>query len=162
MPKKTSKAKKAQATKKAIRKDIAKAVERIPQMIADEIEATQPARTETPARSQSSEQTKRTLLWIGVGVITTSVFAMWIVNAKAMFYDIQHTKSAEGQLIAEAKNDFDKILESGPKKPAPITPPAPETNNTEASDAVRQTLQALFAGAATSSSTVQNQNDPTE
>ncbi len=161
MPKKKSKAKATKTrAKSGIHKDIANAVERIPQMIADEIQAKQPARTETPNRSKTPEQTKRTLLWIGVSAITVSVFAMWIVNARAIFYDIQHTQSAEGQLIAEAKDDFDKILASGPKKPAPVTPPPPETNNEETSTAVKQTLQALFAGAASNTSSTETK--PTE
>ncbi len=168
MPKKKSTAKKTTKTraKSAIQKDIAKAVARIPQMIADQMDYTPPSRSTKPKTAEpiptyrNAYPSKRALLWIGVGTITVAVFAMWIVNAKAMFYDIQHTKSTEGQLITDAKDDIGKILQSGPKKPVTPPPATTETNSADTSETVKQTLHAIFAGTATTtSSTVNTQNE---
>ncbi len=162
MPKKNSKAKKSRIKKSAIKKDIAKAVERIPGMIAEEmhmISNDQPvSQTTTVSAFYIQPNRSRLLLWIGVGTVTLAIFAMWIVNAKAMFYDIQHTKSVEGGLFADAKDDIDTIFSGGPEKPVTPAPVEPQkTNSTETEQAVKQTLQAIFAS--TSTTTISNTED---
>lgn len=163
MPKKNSKAKKTvskERSKNAIHADIAKAVDRI----AEEMQRTTLpiAKTknvatttpETPIQTVPSYRNQRTLLWTGVTIMTTIIFVMWVWNAKAMFYDIQHNKSAEAMLLANAKDDIENILAQSPPKPEifetakPIVTQPDEPSN----EAIKQTLQALFAGAATTSS----------
>lgn len=120
--KKTDKDKKK---KRPAKKDIAKAVDQIPAMIAKE------AKKERPkvARSKKEEEKthahhfayehhhvhpKRRLLWFGVACLTIIVIAMWALNARVFLYQLsaQSESLRSSELLDQAKDDFQEVLDT--------------------------------------------------
>lgn len=55
---------------------------------------------------------KQVVLWAGVLSFTALIFVLWFVNARAMLYDVKHTKSVDGKILNDASKDFATVLKS--------------------------------------------------
>jgi hypothetical protein len=96
--------KRTEKTSAAVKKEIAKAVDNIPSLLAKE--SRQKEMKTKQADPQRVLKQKRQLLWAGVGIITTAVFGLWVYNIQTTFFDIKHTESKEGTILNTAKQDM--------------------------------------------------------
>jgi len=98
-------------TKKKIKKDITEAVKNIPSLVIEQVGLGSSSQKNTHHYS-STPKHATFLLWFGVGVITLSVFGIWIINTNALFQKINSTKSAELQILDSAKEDLSAVFSS--------------------------------------------------
>ena len=91
-------------TKKSIKKDIARAVESMPGMIIEEMGL--------PSKNPSPTPTKHAHFWLWTGVIIFSltIFGIWILNARALFFQTIKTPSEEKKILQEANSDLTAIM----------------------------------------------------
>ena len=116
VPKKTPKKK---SPSKKIKADIEKAVDHIPSLIVEQVKFNEPTKKALSPRpkvnivyASKAQSKRRTLMWVGVGIITLVVFIMWFWNARSTLIDIRNNKNttAEGQIINNARADLRTIM----------------------------------------------------
>jgi cytoskeletal protein RodZ len=119
------KAAKKRSSKK-VEKDIAKAIEHIPEIVTKEVHAekTEPAKEEKKTDDKKHhprhftyphhhEKRKKRVLWFGVLCLTTIVAAMWIWSTQVFLYQVQAYKQKAGDqtdLWNTVKDDFQDVL----------------------------------------------------
>lgn len=107
--KRTSKtARKKQGDVRAIKK----AVDQIPHLIMQEMEAKRDEARPVSAPIRTEERTKRIWLWAGVSFFSTLIFVLWFFNVSVAFYDAKQHPGQEKQIFDESKNDLQAILNS--------------------------------------------------
>lgn len=142
--KKTNKMKKQ--INRTVKKNIKKAVDQIPQMIVKEKEqkTTQQADLKITYQHNMKEyRGKQIIMWLGVAILSGSVFFMWFLNTNATFIDINKSmsKSEEVKLLNESSQkikkilsdvDIQKKLESLKIEDVKVNPPVTSTEQFEA------------------------------
>ena len=152
MPVKKKKAKKRRVNR-TIKKDIARAVEDIPRMIMREIEIAD-RRPSSPHVIKRPERSRHLLMWTGVAVISSVVFAMWFLNTKNTLSAIrQGAPSQERQLVSTAREDLRAIMKSlAESERNELSAAVGQTTPAEIKTTVKNALTSLFLTAATASS----------
>lgn len=153
------KKKKAQTNSKEvdsdIKKDIKKAVDHIPNLIAEELKLSEQKKELQRPKSEiyygsKPNRSKITMLWIGVILLTAVVFAMWLLNVQSLFYDIENSKaSQEEQIWQNAKNDLDDIFIQNNKKE-------------DITDSLKASLNSLLKTLSSASSTTKDTTTSTD
>lgn len=110
----TDKSKRAKTpANKTVKKNIARAVERLPQMIIKEVGLREfapplPRLIERPRRSRH----RLALMWTGVIMLSSVVFALWFLNTRqALAVLRQSPPSPERQLLQTARTDLREIMQ---------------------------------------------------
>ncbi|OGH69901.1 MAG: hypothetical protein A3C90_01570 [Candidatus Magasanikbacteria bacterium RIFCSPHIGHO2_02_FULL_51_14] len=153
---------------RAVRKDIAEAVESLPNLIMQEAERSgrQDGLPDVPepvsprASAAYPQAGSRWLMWFGVATMSAAVFLLWGWNMKALVSDFGGSKSAEVDLLQRATGDLNSIFSAVAAESADRFENtgaaldeqaiAPETQEQTDKDAVRRTLESVFAGMASS------------
>jgi len=105
--------KKSTTKKTQIEKDIKAAVEKIPGLIYEKVEFTEPNLSQLPKEEPAkipvdyeSVKRKRFYVWLSVIGITIIIFAMWIWNTSIFF---SAAKDSSGEFVNRVKKDWQKI-----------------------------------------------------
>ena len=125
---------KKSTTKKStqIEKDIKAAVEKIPGLIYEKVEFTEPALSQLPKEEPpkipvdyESVKRKRFYVWLSVIAVTLMIFAMWIWNTSIFF---SAAKDGSKNLVNNLKKDWQKINQEKNSELEKLIPETLETN----------------------------------
>ena len=137
---------------KTVKKNIARAVERIPQMIMREVKMAD-LRPISPHVIERPERSRHMLMWTGVAVLSGVVFVMWFFNTRNAIYAISRgAPSEERELVSTAREDLRAIMKSfAAAERDELSAAVEQTTPEEIKTTVKNTLASLFLAAATSS-----------
>ncbi|HBU06966.1 MAG TPA: hypothetical protein DEB09_02690 [Candidatus Magasanikbacteria bacterium] len=120
MPTKKSATTKKIKTTRAIKKDIKKAVDKIPGLISEQIKWQNPTlevnddNSKTPTKPEyyqnNGEENKKKLLWLFVLIIAALVFLMWAWNLTVVFKDTNRNATNDFGLIDVAKEKYEATM----------------------------------------------------
>ena len=137
--KKTKKPKKRSNQKKADKKAIHEAVDKIPGLILEEKK--REAKPEQPRFISNPEGDSKKKFWLWTGVIGFSViiFIIWIMSVSNVFDRLDFNNMPEKKLFEQSKEEMNAILESI-KKTDEKRKEEEQTNLKEAEEKLNQTL----------------------
>lgn len=147
MPAKAKIKKTGKKTARSVKKNIARAVERLPQMIIKEVGL----REFAPRRPSH----RLALMWTGVIMLSSVVFVMWFLNTRqALAVLRQNPPSQERQLLETARTDLREIMQRvAAAEKNEFTEAVDAATPADAKAAVKSALSLFLSSTAAASST---------
>ena len=107
--------KKKKTPSKKVKKDIAEAVENIPELVASQVDLPKPPVAPVPPKPEplkpyTNPKNSGFLLWTGVIIVSVVIFVLWIINTQSVILDITQGDSAEQELWDATTSDIESIL----------------------------------------------------
>lgn len=105
------KGKKKNGVDKELKKQIKDTVEKLPQLIAEEIKETEEKNTKTINSTYYDNPTykkKKIIMWVFVVIFFLVILFMWIINANSVFYDFNKSLEANNNpsVLTKGKDAF--------------------------------------------------------
>ena len=158
--KKTPAAKKPRAKKniktdQKIAQDIKAAVEKIPGLIYEKVEFTEPTLSQIPAQKLQTRipldyetaHKKRFYVWLGVIGVMLIIIALWLLNTK-IFFEISSDKNTN--FIDDLKKSWQKMDEEKNTDLQKFFPTEQNTSTAAATTALKNSLMKILAQTPTS------------